>query len=115
MAAMRNRSRSSRNDRIGPEPWSDAQIAESLAAARTAYFRSSDTLATATVMYAEQAARIVDRHGRDMAPEDLAAACTAQAQARALASIAESLCQIVYRMEYGPEDNHRPRPRVDYS
>ena len=42
-------------------------------------------------MYTEQAARLLDRHGKYMDPGELADCCTAQAQARALASIAESL------------------------
>lgn len=74
-----------------PRPWSDAQIEECLASARTLYFREPVELANAATMYTEQAARLLDRYGQRMDPGELAAAYTAQAQARALASIAESL------------------------
>jgi hypothetical protein len=33
-----------------------------------------ESLTTAAVMYAEQAARILDQHGQDLSPEELAAA-----------------------------------------
>lgn len=90
---------SGKNRPADPQPWSDAQLAECLNHARTLYFRMPEELANAAVMYAEQAARLLDRHGKHMDPGDLAAAYTAQAQARALASIAESLNLMTARTE----------------
>lgn len=71
-------------------------IAEAHRAARTGDFHEPDglALASASVLYAEQAARLLDRNAADLSPGALAAAWTAHAQARALASTAESLTRI---------------------
>jgi hypothetical protein len=91
--------RGKKADGSGPQPWPDEDIRLQLDAARRALFREPDMLATAAVMYAEQAARVIDRESGHMTPGELAAALTSQSQARALASIAESLSRITAMMD----------------
>jgi hypothetical protein len=83
----------------GPQPWPDEDIRVQLDAARRSLFREPDMLATAAVMYAEQAARVIDRESEHMTSVELAAALVSQSQARALASIAESLSRITALMD----------------
>lgn len=65
-------------DDSGPQPWPDEEIRLQLDAARRAFFREPDMLATAAVMYAEQAARVIDRESEHMTAGELATALAAQ-------------------------------------